>query len=30
MAAIAPPLVMILIVALIFYLARRNAYKQKK
>jgi len=30
MAAIAPPLVMILIVALIFYLARRSAYKQKK
>jgi hypothetical protein len=30
MAAIAPPLAIILIVALIFYLARRSAYKQRK
>ena len=30
MAAIAPPLVMILIVALVFYLAWWNAYKRKK
>ena len=30
MAAIAPPLAIIVIVALIFYLARRSAYKQRK
>ena len=30
MAAIAPPLAIILIVALIFYLARRSAYRQRK
>jgi len=29
MAAIAPPLVIILIIALVFYLARRSAYKKK-
>ena len=30
MAAIAPPLAIILIVGLIFYLARRSAYKSRK
>jgi len=30
MAAIAPPLAMILIVGIIFYLAWWNAYKRKK
>jgi hypothetical protein len=30
MAAIAPPLAIIIIVALIFYLARRSAYKSRK
>jgi hypothetical protein len=29
MAAIAPPLAMITIIAIIFYLARRSAYKKK-
>jgi hypothetical protein len=30
MAAIAPPLAVILIIALVFYLARRSAYKKRK
>ena len=30
MAAIAPPLAMITIIAIIFYLARRSAYKKNK
>jgi hypothetical protein len=30
MAAIAPPLAIILIIALVFYLARRSAYKKRK
>jgi hypothetical protein len=30
MAAIAPPVAMILIVALVFYLARRSTYKKRK
>jgi len=30
MAAIAPPLAVILIVAVVFYLARRSAYKSRK
>jgi hypothetical protein len=29
MAAIAPPVVMILMVALVFYFAKRSAYKRK-
>jgi hypothetical protein len=29
MAAIAPPLAMITIIAIVFYLARRSAYKKK-
>jgi len=29
MAAIAPPLAIIIIIALIFYLAKRSAYKKK-
>ncbi len=30
MAAVAPPIAIILIIALVFYLARRSAYKKRK